>query len=48
MGRFKAISSIFSLLDVNRDGEIEKAELRAAFVKYSALRQAIGEGPNWK
>jgi len=45
---FKAISNIFSMLDVNRDGEIEKQELRDAFVKYSALRQAIGEGPNFK
>jgi len=45
---FKAISNVFKLLDVNRDGEISKDELREAFVKYSALRQAIGEGPNFK
>jgi len=45
---FKAISNLFSLLDVNKDGAVEKEELRAAFVKYSALRQAIGEGPNFK
>jgi len=45
---FKAISNIFQLLDVNNDGYIEKQELRDAFVKYSALRQAIGEGPNFK
>jgi len=45
---FKAISKIFKLLDVNKDGDIEKKELRDAFVKYSALRQAIGEGPNFK
>jgi len=45
---FKAISNIFSMLDVNKDGEIERAELRDAFVKCSALRQAIGEGPNFK
>ena len=45
---FKAISNIFKLLDVNKDGGIEKEELRSAFVKYSALRQAIGEGPNFK
>jgi len=45
---FKAIGNIFKLLDVNNDGEIEREELRDAFVKYSALRQAIGEGPNFK
>ena len=45
---FKAISSIFKMLDVNKDGEIEREELREAFVKYSALRMAIGEGPNFK
>ena len=45
---FKAISNMFSLLDVNKDGAVERAELREAFVKYSALRQAIGEGPNFK
>jgi len=44
----QAISKIFKLLDVNKDGDIEKKELRDAFVKYSALRQAIGEGPNFK
>jgi len=36
------------MLDVNSDGSIERAELREAFVKYSALRVAIGEGPNFK
>ena len=45
---FKAISNIYKLLDVNKDGQIERSELRDAFVKYSALRQAIGEGPNFK
>ena len=45
---FKAISNIFKMLDVNKDGDIERGELRNAFVKYSALRQAIGEGPNFK
>jgi len=45
---FKAIGSIYKLLDVNKDGNIERAELREAFVKYSALRIAIGEGPNFK
>ena len=28
--------------------QIEKEEMRAAFVKYSALRQAIGQGPSFK
>eukprot|EP00322_Chrysochromulina_rotalis_P015967 CAMPEP_0115845696 /NCGR_PEP_ID=MMETSP0287-20121206/9488_1 /TAXON_ID=412157 /ORGANISM="Chrysochromulina rotalis, Strain UIO044" /LENGTH=208 /DNA_ID=CAMNT_0003299483 /DNA_START=135 /DNA_END=761 /DNA_ORIENTATION=- len=45
---FKSISKLFKLLDVNKDGEVAKEELRAAFVKYSALRMAIGEGPNFK
>ena len=38
----QAISKIFKLLDVNKDGDIEKKELRDAFVKYSALRQVCG------
>ena len=45
---FKAISNIFSMLDVNKDGAVEKEELRSAFIRYSALRQAIGEGPFFK
>ena len=45
---FKAIGNIFRMLDVNKDGGIERAELRDAFVRFSALRQAIGEGPNFK
>uniref|UniRef100_A0A7S0LRG3 EF-hand domain-containing protein n=1 Tax=Coccolithus braarudii TaxID=221442 RepID=A0A7S0LRG3_9EUKA len=45
---FKAISKLFKLLDVNKDGQIEAQELRDAFVKYSALRLAIGDGPNYK
>ena len=45
---FKAISNLFKLLDVNKDGGIERDELREAFVRSSALRQAIGEGPNFK
>jgi Ca2+-binding EF-hand superfamily protein len=45
---FKAISKLFKLLDVNKDGAIERTELRDAFVRYSALRQAIGEGPTFK
>jgi len=43
-----AITAMFEMLDVDLSGEISKAELREAFVKYSALRQAIGEGPNFK
>ena len=45
---FKAISNIFKMLDVNSDGAVERAELREAFVKYSALRCALGEGPTFK
>jgi Ca2+-binding EF-hand superfamily protein len=44
----KAIDNIFESLDVNGDGKISKKELRDAFVKYSALRQAIGARPNDK
>ena len=40
--------NIFSMLDIDEDGDISQEELRNAFVKYSALRQAIGEGPNFK
>jgi len=43
-----AIDNIFSLLDVNDDGEVSREELRDAFARYSALRQALGEGPNYK
>jgi len=43
-----AISNIFDLLDIDEDGGITKEELRAAFIKNSALRQAIGSGPNYK
>lgn len=45
---FKAISNLFKLLDSDKSGGIEREELRDAFVRYSALRQAIGEGPNFK
>ena len=45
---FKAISKLFKMLDANRDGVIERDEMRAAFVKYSALRQSLGDGPNFK
>jgi len=43
-----AITKLFAMLDVNSDGDIEREELREAFVRYSALRQAIGSGPNFK
>lgn len=44
----KAITNIFSFLDIDSDGGITREELRSAFVSYSALRQAIGAGPNYK
>jgi Ca2+-binding EF-hand superfamily protein len=44
----QAQANIFKMLDVNEDGKISMKELRDAFVKYSALRQALGEGPNFK
>ena len=44
----KAITAIFSFLDLDSDGGISRDELRKAFVSYSALRQAIGAGPNYK
>lgn len=43
-----AIDEIFRQIDVNDDGTITKEEFRDAFCKSSALRQAIGEGPNYK
>jgi Ca2+-binding EF-hand superfamily protein len=43
-----AIANIFIMLDENTDGEISSEELRDAFVRSSALRQALGEGPNYK
>ena len=36
------------MLDGEGDNSITQSEMRDAFVKYSALRQAIGEGPNFK
>ena len=44
----KAITNIFDFLDIDEDGGISREELRSAFVSYSALRQAIGAGPNYK
>ena len=44
----EAIDQIFSSIDVNSDGTITKEEWRDAFASSSALRQAIGEGPNYK
>ena len=43
-----AIANLFAMLDVDQDGTISKEEVREAFIKYSALRQAVGEGPNFK
>ena len=37
-----AIDSIYSTLDVDRDGQITREELSDAFVRYSALRYATG------
>lgn len=44
----KAITRLFTFLDIDSDGGITRDELRSAFVSYSALRQAIGSGPNYK
>jgi Ca2+-binding EF-hand superfamily protein len=48
-----AMDNIFAALTLNEGGEsskvgISKEDLRDAFVRNSALRQAIGEGPNYK
>jgi Ca2+-binding EF-hand superfamily protein len=43
-----AITNIFSMLDTNANGGVDRTELRSAFVRSSALRQAIGQGPNFK
>ena len=43
-----AIDEIFRQIDANSDGTITQQEFRDAFCKSSALRQAIGEGPNYK
>jgi Ca2+-binding EF-hand superfamily protein len=43
-----AIDRVFMMLDIDGNKRIEKEELRDAFARYSALRQAIGEGPNYK
>ena len=39
---------ISSGLDGDGDNSSTQSEMRDAFVKYSALRQASGEGPNFK
>lgn len=44
----EAIDEIFRQIDADSDGTITKQEFRDAFCKSSALRQAIGEGPNYK
>ena len=38
------IARVFSGIDFDSSGEIEKAELRQAFVKYPTLRTAPGLG----
>lgn len=43
-----AITNIFELLDADANGGIDRDELRSAFVRYSALRLAIGQGPTFK
>jgi len=43
-----AIKAIFRSIDGDGNGTISKEELRDAFVRYSAVRQALGEGPNYK
>jgi len=43
-----AIDNIFRQIDADGDGTITQEEWRDAFCKSSALRQAIGEGPNYK
>ena len=43
-----AVDRIFLMLDFDANRGIDKEELRDAFVRFSALRQAIGEGPNYK
>eukprot|EP00588_Corethron_pennatum_P009589 CAMPEP_0194271384 /NCGR_PEP_ID=MMETSP0169-20130528/5172_1 /TAXON_ID=218684 /ORGANISM="Corethron pennatum, Strain L29A3" /LENGTH=247 /DNA_ID=CAMNT_0039013713 /DNA_START=14 /DNA_END=757 /DNA_ORIENTATION=- len=44
----RAIDNIFGMLDADKDGTVSKEEVRDAFVRYSAFRQAVGEGPNFK
>mmetsp|Transcript_23629 Transcript_23629/g.27875 ORF Transcript_23629/g.27875 Transcript_23629/m.27875 type:complete len:231 (+) Transcript_23629:99-791(+) len=44
----EAVDNIFKSIDHNNDKKISRTELRDAFVRCSALRQAIGEGPNFK
>jgi len=36
--------SIFNTLDTNRDGAVSREELRTGYVRYSALRDALGLG----
>lgn len=44
----EAVNNIFRILDRDGDRKICQKELREAFLRSSALRQAIGEGPNFK
>ncbi|KAL3906291.1 MAG: hypothetical protein SGARI_004070 [Bacillariaceae sp.] len=43
-----ALKKIFRSMDTDGDGSISKEEVRDAFVRCAALRQALGEGPNFK
>jgi len=44
----EAVKNIFRTLDKDGDKSISRKELREAFLQCSALRQTIGEGPNFK
>jgi len=44
----EAVDNIFKSIDHNDDKKISRKELREAFARCSGLRQAIGEGPNFK